>query len=86
MDVSIQAVTPVSTAGARASCDRANAGHDATIEKRGTSWKVGKTLLLTLDVPGTPVLRDGAGGKELLVPVELNGKAVLRATYEWDLE
>ena len=32
-----------------------------------------------------PVLRDGPDGKELLIPVDVKGKAVIRARYEWDL-
>ena len=55
------------------------------IEKRGESWKVGKTLKITIDSPDEPILREGAGGKELLVPVTVRGKAVIRAKYEWDL-
>ena len=61
------------------------AAADDSIEKRGGSWKVGKTIKLTLDAAGSPVLRDGDSGKELLVPIHSNGKAVIRATYEWDL-
>ncbi len=61
------------------------AGADGSIEKRGNSWKVGKTLKVTLDSPDEPILRDGADGRELLVPVDVKGKAVIRARYEWDL-
>ena len=61
------------------------AAADGFIEKRGDSWKVGKNLKLTLDSPDAPILRDGANGKELLVPVTVDGKAILRAKYEWDL-
>ena len=55
------------------------------IRDRGNSWKVGNTLKLTLDTPDAPILRDGANGKELLVPVTVDGKAIMRAKYEWDL-
>ena len=61
------------------------AASDGVIEQQGKSWKVGKTLELTLDTRAKPILRDGAGGKELLVPVDVNGKVVIRARYEWDL-
>ena len=61
------------------------AAADGFIEKRGDSWKVGKNLKLTLDSPDAPILRDGANAKELLVPVTVDGKAILRAKYEWDL-
>ena len=61
------------------------AGADGSIEKRGDSWKIGKTLKVTLDAFAEPILRDGANGRELLVPVEVKGKAVIRAMYEWDL-
>jgi mono/diheme cytochrome c family protein len=61
------------------------AGADGFIEKRGQSWKIGKSLKLTIDAPGKPILRNGPGGKELLVPVDVKGRAVIRAKYEWDL-
>ena len=61
------------------------AGADGQIEKRGDSWKIGKNLKVTLDTPDKPILRDGADGKELIVPVEVKGKAIIRAKYEWDL-
>ena len=61
------------------------AAADDLIEKRGASWKVGKTLKLTLDASVKPILRDGANGKELLVPLRVNGKTTIRARYEWDL-
>jgi len=61
------------------------AGADGLIEKRGDSWKIGKNLKVTLDTPDKPILRDGANGKELLVPLEVKGKAIIRAKYEWDL-
>ena len=61
------------------------AAADGLIEKRGNSWKVGKTLKITIDSPDEPILREGAGGKELLVPVTVRGKAIIRAKYEWDL-
>ena len=61
------------------------AGADGLIEKRGDSWKIGKNLKVTLDAPDKPILRDGANGKELLVPVAVKGKAIIRAKYEWDL-
>ncbi|SVC83627.1 uncharacterized protein METZ01_LOCUS336481, partial [marine metagenome] len=60
-------------------------GADGSIEKRGNGWKIGNSLKVTLDSPDEPILRDGAGGKELLVPVEVKGKAIIRAKYEWDL-
>ena len=46
---------------------------------------MGKNLKLTIDSLDAPILRDGANGKELLVPVTVDGKAILRAKYEWDL-
>ncbi len=61
------------------------AAADGFIEKQGNSWKVGKILKLTLDTSDALILRDGADGKELLVPVTVDGKAILRAKYEWDL-
>ena len=61
------------------------AAADELIEKRGNSWKIGETLKLTLDSPDAPILRDGANGKELLVPIAVRGKAIIRAKYEWDL-
>jgi len=61
------------------------AAADGFIEKRGNSWKIGKTLKLTLDSPDAPILREGASGKELLVPITVRGKAIIRAKYEWDL-
>ena len=61
------------------------AAADGFIEKRGNSWKIGKTLKLTLDSPDAPILREGANGKELLVPITVRGKAIIRAKYEWDL-
>ena len=61
------------------------AAADGSIEKQGNSWKVGSVLKLTIDSPDNPILRDGANGKELLVPVEVKGKAIIRAKYEWDL-
>ena len=61
------------------------AGTGDAIEKDGTSWKLGQSLKVTLDTPGEPILRDGPGGKELLVPIDVKGKALLRAKYEWDL-
>ena len=60
------------------------AGTDADIRKAGNSWKVGK-LKLTIDSSDNPILRDGSDGKELIVPVEVKGKAIIRAKYEWDL-
>ena len=45
------------------------AAADGLIEKRGNSWKIGKTLKITIDSPDGPILREGAGGKELLVPI-----------------
>ena len=38
-----------------------------------------------IDSPDAPILRDGTGGKELLVPITVRGKAIIRAKYEWDL-
>jgi len=62
------------------------AGTDSSIEQVGDdTWKIGKTLKVTLDASAEPVLRDGPDGKELLVPVDVKGKAVIRARYEWDL-
>jgi hypothetical protein len=61
------------------------AAADDSIEKQGNSWKVGDSLKLTLDSQEKPILRDGVNGKELLVPIEVTGKATLRAKYEWDL-
>jgi len=62
------------------------AAADGSIEKQGDSWKIGNTLKLTLiDAQEKPILRDGANGKELLVPIEAKGKAILRAKYEWSL-
>jgi|TARA_B100000959_G_scaffold283907_1_gene353986 mono/diheme cytochrome c family protein len=62
------------------------AGADSSIEKvGGNSWKIGKTLKVTLDASAEPILRDGPDGKELLVPVDVKGKADIRARYEWDL-
>ena len=61
------------------------AAADGSIEKQGNSWKVGSGLKLTIDSLDKPILRDGANGKELLVPIEINGKAILRTKYEWDL-
>ena len=61
------------------------AAADGFIEKQGNSWKVGKILKLTLDTSDALILRDGADGKELLVPVTVDGKAILRTKYEWDL-
>lgn len=61
------------------------AGADELIVKSGNNWKIGTSLKVTLDAPGEPVLRDGPDGKELLVPVDVKGKAVIRAKYEWDL-
>ena len=61
------------------------AAAEGFIEKRGNSWKIGKTLKLTLDSPDAPILREGASGKELLVPITVRGKAIIRAKYEWDL-
>jgi len=61
------------------------AGADASITKDGNSWKVGK-LKLTIDSPDAPILRDGQGGKELIVPIDVKGKAILRVKHEWNLE
>ena len=60
------------------------AGTDADIKKVGNSWKVGK-LKLTIDSSDTPILRDGSGGKELIVPIDVKGKAIIRTKHEWDL-
>jgi len=62
------------------------AAADKHIEQRGKRWKVGNLLLLTLEVPGEPILREHAGKKQLLVPIDLDGEAVLRVTCEWDLD
>ena len=61
------------------------AGVDASITKDGNSWKVGK-LKLTIDSPDAPILRDGQDGKELIVPIDVKGKAILRVKHEWNLE
>jgi len=61
------------------------AAADGSIEKQGDSWKVGDSLKITLDAQEKPILRDGAHGKELLMPIEVKGKTTLRAKYEWDL-
>ena len=61
------------------------AAADGLIGKRGNSWKIGKTLKLSIDSPDAPILREGANGKELLVPIAVEGKAIIRAKYEWDL-
>tara|TARA_Y100000588_G_scaffold91385_1_gene98690 strand:+ start:7767 stop:9437 length:1671 start_codon:yes stop_codon:yes gene_type:complete len=61
------------------------AATDGTITKEGRSWKIGTGLKLTITAPGEPILRDGDGGKELIVPIDLKGKAVINAKYEWDL-
>ncbi len=61
------------------------AAADAVIAKSGNSWKVGDSLKLTIDASVVPILRDGPSGKELLVPIDVKGKAILRAKFEWDL-
>jgi hypothetical protein len=62
------------------------AAADAVIEQRGNSYQIGKSLKVTIDSPAAPILRAAAGGKELLVPVTVRGKAIIRAKYEWAFE
>ncbi len=61
------------------------AAADDDIQRQGDGWKVGKTLRLTLETPAEAFLRDGASGKELLVPLDVKGELRIRARYEWDL-
>lgn len=62
------------------------AAHTDIVAKDG-AWKVGKNLKITLSAaPAVPVLRENGGRKELLVPLKVDGKTVIRQQYQWDLE
>ena len=61
------------------------AAADDSIVKNGNSWKIGKILKLSLDSLDKPILRKGKNGMELIVPITVRNKAIIRAKYEWDL-
>ncbi len=62
------------------------AAHADLVPKEG-GWKVGKDLKITLTgAPSAPILRTNGGRKELVVPLKVDGKIVLRQQYQWEFE